>query len=313
MTVCIAALCNNGTYLVGAADRMLTAGDIEFEPPQTKITSLTSAIVIMTASHAVLQTELIEQLAATVLDRVNSDPDNWLRVRDAALLYNQFYNRELNRRAESSILAPLGLTSDTFIKRQREMDSDLANKLASEIVNFDMPEVETIITGIDPTGAHIYSVHGPNISCRDTIGFAAIGAGSGHANSQFMFSGHTRFKPGPETFLLVFTAKKHSEAAPGVGIATDMWVMGSGLGTFSAVDPETIKHLEKINKDNQKMVARAAKKSERRINEYIQGLSDAGAASKAQTATEKSGEGTTDTVPEGKEPANKPNGKDQGF
>ena len=257
-----------------------------------------------------MQTEILEQIAVVIRARVSAEPDNWWHVRDVALLYNQHYNREMNRRAESSILAPLGLTSDTFIQKQKEMEEGLVNKLASEIVNLDMPEAETIITGIDPTGVHIYVTSGPNISCHDTVGFAAIGVGSGHANSQFMFAGHTRFKPGPETFLLTFNAKKRAEAAPGVGQATDMWAMGPGLGKFSSVEPEAIEELERIYRDNQKMVARAAKRSEKRVNDYIQkGVSKESAPTQEQTTTEKSTEGSAPSGGEGAAP--QPNGKEQ--
>src|SRR5207249_5007921 len=39
VTVCIAALCQweNNQMIVGASDRMITAGDIEFQPPQQKV------------------------------------------------------------------------------------------------------------------------------------------------------------------------------------------------------------------------------------------------------------------------------------
>jgi hypothetical protein len=36
MTVCAAAMCEQAGIVIGAADRMITSGDIEFEPPQTK-------------------------------------------------------------------------------------------------------------------------------------------------------------------------------------------------------------------------------------------------------------------------------------
>src|SRR6202040_4052952 len=103
--------------------------------------------------------------------------------------------------AEMRALGPLSLTLDSFIKRQKEMTPEIVKELTSAIVNFDMPEIEAIVTGIDDTGAHIYVVTNSAVACRDAIGFAAIGIGYWHANSQFMFAGHNRMRPLPETLL----------------------------------------------------------------------------------------------------------------
>ena len=40
VTVCVAAICEGNSYLIGASDRMLTTSDIEFEPQQSKIVFL---------------------------------------------------------------------------------------------------------------------------------------------------------------------------------------------------------------------------------------------------------------------------------
>ena len=38
MTVCIAAICDNNTTILGACDRMMTSGDVEFEPALDSLT-----------------------------------------------------------------------------------------------------------------------------------------------------------------------------------------------------------------------------------------------------------------------------------
>jgi len=86
--------------------------------------------------------------------------------------------------------------------------------------------METIIAGMDETGPHIYSIDSDGVSsCNDSAGFAAIGIGARHAESQFMFQ---HFAPhwhiGP-ALILLYTAKRRAEVAPGVGSETDMFLI----------------------------------------------------------------------------------------
>ena len=59
MTVCIAA--RSGATIVAAADRMLTAGDVQFESTSgIKIQPLSNLAFIMTAGDAALSAELVK-------------------------------------------------------------------------------------------------------------------------------------------------------------------------------------------------------------------------------------------------------------
>lgn len=57
MTVCIGAICtwNNQPMIIGASDRMLTAGDIEFEPPQPKAVQITPHVISLIAGDSSAQ------------------------------------------------------------------------------------------------------------------------------------------------------------------------------------------------------------------------------------------------------------------
>src|SRR5215510_517757 len=114
MTICVAAMCNVHTIL-GASDRMITAGDVQFQPPQPKIWQLTSSIVAMIAGDTALQTEILIELTAEVTRRVQANPQDWLNVKDVAELYSQFYSDIHRKKAEKRILHPLGLDSNTYI------------------------------------------------------------------------------------------------------------------------------------------------------------------------------------------------------
>ena len=160
-----------------------------------------------------------------------------------------------------------------------------------------MPAVEALITGIDSTGAHIYVVTNTEVACRDAAGFAAIGAGCWHANSQFMFAGHTRFSPLPESLLLTYAAKRRAEVAPGVGVGTDMFTIGPQLGSYRQIEEGIINELANIYKRTRSRASRSLKISNREVNQYVEELGRR-AAQQEQTSPEK----PTDK-PDGKETA----------
>src|ERR1700685_4645892 len=199
--------------LIGASDRMLTAGDVEFEPETAKIYSVTNSSVVMIAGEASLQIEILQRLYKFGADRIKERPQEWFPIGDLAAEYQRVYQDIKSHKAEARVLGPLGLTLDTFIKRQREMSGPIVADLTKEIVNFDMASIEAIVCGVDGSGAHIYVVNNTEVTCRDAIGFAAIGAGYWHANSQFMFAGHNRNRPLAETLLLTYAAKRRAEVA----------------------------------------------------------------------------------------------------
>lgn len=58
-------------------------------------------------------------------------------------------------------------------------------------------------------------------------------SGARHAESQFMFDSHAFNRPGIETLFTLYSAKKASEIAPGVGDQTDLYSIGPGLGQNS--------------------------------------------------------------------------------
>lgn len=286
MTVCVAAMCEQANIVVGAADRMLTSGDIEFEPPQTKMINLTSSIVGLIAGDAAFQIGIMNKVRVDVEAHVKKSPTVWLTVEALSRMYEHYYVTIRRNLAENRILAPLGLDITTFIEKQRTMNSQLVQKLASEIVNFDVPETAAIFAGVDEGGAHIYTVRNGIGSCDDVVGFSAIGAGANHADSQLMFSAHAKWNNFPNTLLTVYTAKKRSEVAPGVGEATDMFYIGPTLGSYTSIGGHVLEKLEEIYKEEQKKQKEARAKSLEQTNDYLEELAKS-AIAKEQSETPK--------------------------
>lgn len=274
MTVCIAAICEGAT-IIGASDRMVTTGSIKFEPQQTKIISISNSISIMIAGDIGLQTEILDQVTTEVSTRINDDPANWWRVADVADLYSHHYKEVKFKKAESAILAPLGMDGDTFKVLQQQMSPKLVKELAGDLRKFRLPVTQVIITGIDITGAHIFTIADGNISCKDFVGFASIGIGGWHADSQFMFDRHNKTKPMPETLLLVYSAKKRAEVAPGVGEDTDMFVIGPRLGTFIPIGQHVLTKLEQIYNKTQFAIENANQNAKETVTQYVEEITRA--------------------------------------
>jgi len=163
----------------------------------------------------------------------------------------------------------------------------MASKLTSEILNYPMPDTGIIIAGIDEIGAHLYSGVDGKLACEDAVGFAAIGAGYWHAQSQFMFARYARNASAAKALYLVYAAKKRAETAPGVGSETDMFLMGPKPGTYDEVKRQVIDDVAEIYNDNLRESKRVYERTEGKVNEYIKKL--------AQKPTQPEGQKTLPT------------------
>lgn len=303
LTVCIAAICEN-TKIFGASDRMMTSGDIEFEPDldvlppgnlakeiahmenfNEKIIPLTSAIVVLTAGDSGLQAEIVDEVRQIVWARNAKEPDNWWVVKDVVDVYEHCYNQAKAKRARAYAFTPFGLDENTFLSKQKDMHEAVVAEILERIKTFDaafssMHSVETIITGMDQWAGfprpHIYQIiksEGVDaITCCDSIGFSSIGSGSRHAESQFMLSGHSPYSAMAETLLLTYMAKKRSEVAPGVGKGTDMFAIGPTLSSFAMLDrikDFDMKAIDQIYKDVEKGQSSSFEKAKNKTKAYM--------------------------------------------
>jgi hypothetical protein len=211
------------------SDRMLTSGDIEYEAAQSKIYPLGELKALcLPAGDASFHVPIgVETSRRAVQDQL-------VNTGDIASLYAENYASLRRRRAERMYLAPYGLDTAAFLSRQRRMNETLVLSLADRMDQAEL-ELDTIIVGVDSDGAHIYHVRDPGIvTCHDGTGFWAIGSGDRQFASQFMYQGYARSWPWLAALLLLYSAKKRAEVAPGVGRETDIfWMTRKGCQFFS--------------------------------------------------------------------------------
>lgn len=277
MTVCVAAICAH-TMVMGMSDRMLTAGDLQFQPSSSKIWRLTNSIVMMSAGDIGLQSEIYGGVRKFIAGKLAAEPERWLQVEEVANQYRATYFNIKSQRSEQAILGSLGLTRETFIANQRTMEPTLVSNLASELLAYGMPGVAAIIAGNSPleTGnpevavPHIFTIENGDILCADKVGFACVGVGAWHANSTLMLAGHTPGTSAVKALLNIYSAKKRAEVAPGVGSDTDTFLVTNALGSCDELRDDLMARVAEIYKRNLVRNARALKKAEDSLHAYIE-------------------------------------------
>jgi hypothetical protein len=262
-------------YVICAADRMLTAGvgdaDVEYEPEERKLFPITNGVALMASGDAFLQREILLGMDPEVRESIRVKRE-WWSVQGMAELYRKHFNLIRRQRAEQEVLIPHGLTYDEYLRRNRDLAPTTLSEIILKLQDFQMPDVPTIVAGLDLTGPHIYSVRDGLIQCHDATGFAAIGIGARHASSQFMLAKHSASKPLSETLRLIYFAKKRSEVAPGVGAETDMCMFGHRVGSINCFKGGEVDRLEKLYLAALKDERAADRKAQRRIDQFVESL-----------------------------------------
>lgn len=245
LTVCVASI-YEGSAIIGAADRMITAGHIQYQPSTSKIWKITNSVAVMFAGDIQTQKVVYNSVYGVIKEKIEKNPSQWIRVKETAEIYSQKYLEEKSRSAERRILLPFGLTLESFIFKQKEMSESFVSEISDKILRFNYPDIETLIIGCDEFGPHIFSVDNDEVICHDSIGFAARGIGMAHAESHLMSNGYSPGFDASHALLYTHRAKRISEAAPGVGKETDIINIGPALGTTLFLPSDLISVLDDI-------------------------------------------------------------------
>ena len=246
MTICISAICEgkgDHPHVVIASDRMITSEglSIEFEQKQNKIFEASSSCAIVSAGDALSPADIlrraqsgINEMTAPSIEEVAN------KIKDELVKYRK-------EDVEDQILKPRGFGNlEQFYEKMQSLPPDIYTVIDDRISRFDDIEktfVEFLVSGIDETGAHIYSVYSPGRkSCFDTIGYNAIGTGDTHAVSVLTSYNYTNNVSLNDAIWIVYEAKRRAEKAPGVGRGTDMCVITKSKVTH--LEDKLLKELE---------------------------------------------------------------------
>jgi 20S proteasome alpha/beta subunit len=233
MTVCIAAIFSwnystlsspePGPAAMIFSDRMITAGDVQYEPQQTKVAYITPKVLLVIAGDYSLHSQAIKKTAEHFRNDANASPES------AAVFYGRAVQALKLKEAEDLYLAPLGLNSDSFLAQQKDMAPHFVSLLTDQMQSYRGEEVESLIVGSTGSGIDIYGVDTKGmVACYNDVRFAAIGAGAWHAKSRLMQVGYVNTTSFAAALSFGFAAKKASELAPGIGANTDITLVFKG-------------------------------------------------------------------------------------
>jgi hypothetical protein len=245
VTVCVATHCmrNNEPVIIGASDRMMTSELIQFEPRMSKWYSLADdgRIVAMFAGD----TEAQGMVCSKTKEAKPKTAERAAEIFSAELAT---YNR---KQAERKILAPLGFSMRSFFDRQVHLSPEFVEDVLHQI-KAERANVRTLICGSDAEFMNIYTVDDyGRVTQNSSNGFAAIGDGAWHAQSQLMYAKYDSRWEFNQALLITYIAKRRAEVTPGVGAVTDMFAIDSrGLSLLKwEITEELDRIYDSINKE----------------------------------------------------------------
>ncbi len=221
-------------------------GFIEFEHGVPKMTLMTPGAVAMVAGDALTGARLIRETAASLF---GTSP----LVGQIAKQLAMSYEAVRHQRLESQVLSPRGLNLQTFYQAHASLNGQITVLIDQTMTQFDLT-LEVLLAGIDPTGAHIHSVHNPGRADlqHDVIGYGAIGSGAVHVLQAMIGFGHTSADGLKETVYRAYAAKRRAESAPGVGSGTDMAII-STTGVHQLADNQ-LGELERVYQEIERQI-----------------------------------------------------------
>ncbi len=225
MTICIAALYNNGKGIVFASDQMVTAHfpiGYEFENDEVeKIVGMCNDAPI----HALISGDVLAANEIIEAARKDAESQGISAVMGIAELLRKAYQTVRTTVVVRNELEPRGLDMPAFYSNHQRLHPTVVQQIDSALATYNM-EVELIIGGKGESKCGIYTIINPGQSmCNDPVGHSAIGSGAPHATYSLIESGYKKSMGKEAVEKLVREAKARSEVAPGVGKATNVIII----------------------------------------------------------------------------------------
>jgi hypothetical protein len=215
-----------------AADRMVTLGGfIEFEHTVPKMAPASPYAIALVAGDSLVGNRIAQDVAQAL---ASSSPP----VVEVARGLASEYEAARQAMLEEQLLRPRGLNLNMYYSNHNSLNGQVMAMLDNQMAQFNLG-VELLLAGVDPSGAHLHTIHNPGGAERlhDVIGYAAIGSGTIHALQSMIGFRHSAAAEYHETVFRVYASKRRAEVAPGVGKDTDMAVI-SREGTHWLTEDE---------------------------------------------------------------------------
>lgn len=231
MTVCAAALAEEGTVIVMVADKAVTYGGY-YRPAMTGDINIHKILPIagtqwqaLVAGDATTAAE-VTRLASALISKepvIATTVDSMIDCLRAA------YSSTLQKAIEEHVLAPMLLTKDLLVARPNTLQAlpdAIAASALERVVNFRMG-TQLLVCGFDAQAqGHLFSIgESSRVERHDMSGFGAIGIGAETAQSRLLWLAADSEDDAEVALYQVCDAKFHAEKIQGVGAYSDAWIM----------------------------------------------------------------------------------------
>lgn len=226
MTIGIGAICDDGKAVVLVTDRMISLQSmgLNFDGEQRKMIGLLPGI-------GVAATGTFDE-SESVLERLRHSAELMApaAVRPVAERLQHLCSRLRWKQIDNQITRPwLGISARRFADLCVTGNVTPAVAETFKAVQGFKPQVALIVAGIDPYGAHLYTVNYESVVSHTGTGFIVIGSGT--FTGTYSLVTRRRFfrtRSVEETIYGLYEVKRTAEVVTGVGLATEVGVIRQG-------------------------------------------------------------------------------------
>lgn len=222
VTQLVGAICDKGKALVAVSDRMLTG------PASTYEQSMSKGVFLSDNAFAMLcgSVEIGYSIANWACQYVREN--NLTKLNRIVEQTGRAFQEAREHQIVQNYLGRYGIRSmKHWHQVQRELRDGVATTLAAQIQAYKL-DVQLMVAGISDGRAHLYVVNdSKGIEPRYMTGFCCVGSGWIHAATTFARYSYDMSFSLSEALYVAYEAKGRAELAPGVGQATDVFVVDS--------------------------------------------------------------------------------------
>jgi hypothetical protein len=246
MTVCVAAICDNGKTIILVSDRMIGPGFIESEPNINKVVTLHGQWWLLFAGDDISPVfDIIDYAKKAIKDKniaAKLRPDDPAPLQVVMDAVKESYEKKRMEQAESLYLKPIGWDIASFNGSAGGPNclpdfGEIKAKIADYVLN-----IELLVAGFSEGTGYVFSLigrEGAIINRHDLPGFYSIGSGGTGAAFMMYYRDMSYKTPAREAVYYSMEAKLFGEQASGVGEDTDLYV-ATADGKFITMGEDSI-------------------------------------------------------------------------
>lgn len=230
LTICIAAICENGHNIVSASDMKLSSTYFSADYLTQKVHKVYRNWWVLFAGNITDCNLILRE----VYDELITSTKEQLSFREIRDVFRHAYHSQLRMRREDQVLSPYGMTLKDFKKDGlrafgEKIFGEFNQKL--EAVNSTNFVAQFLVFGFISGRGHVFSVDFPGyVQDHRKPGFHAIGTGAYEALSMLNFRGFNIQTDLPQAVYEVCASKFTAEAASDVGEYTQVTVTKPDAG-----------------------------------------------------------------------------------